>query len=125
MKKRHLIIYHFFRPLVIIFLWLRFGYTYKKVKNLPDNYIVLCNHTTDYDPVLVGSAFRRQMFYVASEHLVRWKNVYRFLNFGFEPIINLKILSPDTCKVNVYIWFIYIKKSIPKVVTLMKCFLVK
>ena len=90
MKKRHLIIYHFFRPLVIVFLWFRFGYTYKKVKNLPDNYIVLSNHTTDYDPVLVGSAFRRQMFYVASEHLVRWKNAYRFLDFGFEPIIRKK-----------------------------------
>jgi 1-acyl-sn-glycerol-3-phosphate acyltransferase len=90
MKKRHLIIYYFFRPLVIAFLWLRFGYTYKKVKNLPDNYIVLCNHTTDYDPVLVGSAFRKQMYYVASEHLVRWKIAYKSLKFGFEPIVRKK-----------------------------------
>ena len=90
MKKRHLFFYGFFRPLVIIYLWFKFGYRYKKVKNLPDNYIVLCNHTTDYDPVLVGAAFKHQMYFVASEHIVRWKNLYRFLNFTFEPIIRKK-----------------------------------
>lgn len=90
MKKKHIIIYGFFRPLVIVFLWFKFGYTYKKIKGLPKNYIVLCNHTTDYDPVLVGSAFTKQMYYVASEHLVRWKNLYRFLEFAFEPIIRKK-----------------------------------
>lgn len=90
MKKKHLFFYAFLRPLVIVFLWFKFGYTYKRVKNLPDNYIVLCNHTTDYDPVLVGAAFRRQMYYVASEHLVRWKNAYKFLKFGFEPIVRKK-----------------------------------
>ncbi len=64
MIKRHKVFYSFFRPLVIVFAWFKLGYTYKKMKKLPDNYIVLCNHVTDYDPVLVGAAFPKQMYFL-------------------------------------------------------------
>lgn len=90
MKKRHIIFYNFFRPLVIIFLWFKFGYKFKVAKDLPENYIVLSNHTTDFDPLLVGASFPRQMYFIASEHISRWKNAYRFLHFGFAPIIRRK-----------------------------------
>ena len=90
MNKRHSIFYNFFRPLVIIFLRFKFGYRFKVAKNLPDNYIVLSNHTTDFDPLLVAASFPRKMYFVASEHISRWKNLYRFLKFGFSPIIRRK-----------------------------------
>lgn len=90
MKKRHVFFYKFLRLLAAAFVWLKFGYTCKKMKELPDNYIVLCNHVTDYDPVLLGIAFPKQMYFVASEHIVRWKRLYKFLNYAFEPIIRKK-----------------------------------
>ena len=90
MKLRHKIVWAVLRPLVIIFLWIKFGYTYKLIRKLPENYIVLANHATDFDPVFVGAAFRKQMYFVASEHIARWPNAYKFLKWGFEPIMRYK-----------------------------------
>jgi hypothetical protein len=51
---------------------------------------VLSNHTTDFDPVFVGVSFKKQMYYVASEHITRWGWIYNVLHFVFEPIIRYK-----------------------------------
>ena len=59
MNIKHKLVWLFIRPLVIIFLWFKFGYTFKTAKGLPENYIVLANHTTDFDPVFVGASFRK------------------------------------------------------------------
>ena len=87
---RHQLIWKIFRPPVSLFLRLKFGYRFKFAKNLPENYIVLANHATDFDPLFVGVSFRRQMYFVASEHISRWKTAYKFLKYGFEPIIRYK-----------------------------------
>ena len=78
------------RPVGYSVVKLKFGYQYKKATNLPENYIVLSNHVTDYDPILVGLSFKRQMYYVASEHITRWGWIYKVLHFVFEPIIRYK-----------------------------------
>ena len=78
------------RPVGYSVAKLKFGYTYQKAKDLPPNYIVLSNHVTDYDPILVGLSFDKQMYYVASEHITRWGWIYKVLNFVFEPIIRYK-----------------------------------
>lgn len=44
----------------------------ENAEGLPENYIVLSNHVTDYDPLLVGVSFPGQMYFVASEHITRW-----------------------------------------------------
>ena len=59
-------------------------------KNLPDKYIVLSNHVTDFDVLFVAASFPRQMYFVASEHIARWKNAYKFLKYCFEPIMRYK-----------------------------------
>lgn len=89
MNKKHIIFYTLLRPLVVLFLKLRFGYRYERAKNLPEKYIVLSNHATDYDMLFVGASFRRQMYFVGSEHIARWK-VYPLLKFAFAPIIRHK-----------------------------------
>ena len=78
------------RPVGYSVAKLKLGYKYKKATNLPENYIVLSNHVTDYDPILVGLSFKRQMYYVASEHITRWGWIYKVLHFVFEPIIRYK-----------------------------------
>lgn len=76
--------------MVAVFLKCRFGYRYEKAKNLPDNYIVLSNHATDYDPLFVGVSFSNQMYFVASEHIARWKFVYKLIDFILAPITRYK-----------------------------------
>ena len=65
LQKRLNIIWRLLRGPVALFCKLKFGYTYKPAKDLPDHYIVLSNHTTDYDCVLVACSFKKQMYYVA------------------------------------------------------------
>ena len=43
--------------MVILFLKLRFRFRYEKAKELPEKYIVLSNHATDYDMLLVAASF--------------------------------------------------------------------
>lgn len=90
MKKRHKMVWSILRAPVGLFLKLKFGYRYEVAKNLPDNYIVLSNHVTDWDPVFVGVSFKRNMYLVGSEHISRWKFAYKFLKWGFEPILRPK-----------------------------------
>jgi len=61
MNRKHKFFYRLIRPLAALFIRVKFGFKYEKAKNLPDNYIVLSNHVTDYDPILVACSFPRQM----------------------------------------------------------------
>ena len=90
MNKKHIYFYTFFRPLIILFLKIRFDFHYKKAENLPENYIVLSNHVTDYDMLFTVASFPRQMYFVASEHIARWKTLYKFLKYAAEPIMRYK-----------------------------------
>ncbi len=90
MKKRHIFFYRLLWLPVTVFLKLKFGYRFTIAKNLPETYIVLANHNTDYDPMLVGVSFPRQMYFVASEHILRWKNAAKFLRYAFSPIARYK-----------------------------------
>lgn len=90
MKKRHIFFYKLLVPLTTIFCRIKFGYTYEKAKNLPENYIVLSNHLTDYDMLFVGASFSRQMYFVASEHIARWKFLHAIIEYAFAPIWRYK-----------------------------------
>ena len=89
-KVRHKFWYGFLRKPATWFLKIKFGYKFETAKNLPENYIVLSNHTTDFDPIFVGASFRKQMYFVASEHITRWNTAYKVLNHIFEPIVRYK-----------------------------------
>ena len=76
-KLRHKVCYRVVRPLLKIFLKSKFGYKYKKVKGLKGNYIVVSNHTTDYDPLFVTCSFPKSMYFVASDLLLCYnRNVF-------------------------------------------------
>lgn len=90
MNRKHQIFYKVFRPLVIAYAKWKFGYQYTKAENLPENYIVLSNHVTDFDMLFLAASFPRQMYFVGSEHIARIKWLYKFLKFGFAPIMRYK-----------------------------------
>ena len=90
MNKKHIFFWRLLHPLVAVFLRLKFGYRYEKPKDLPSQYIVLSNHVTDWDPLFVGVAMKRQMYFVGSEHIARWKRAYKLLKYVFDPIMRPK-----------------------------------
>ena len=64
MHKRNRFFWTIVLPLVRIFLRIKFGYTCKHIDNPPEKFIVLANHTTDFDPLFVGSSFKKFMRFV-------------------------------------------------------------
>lgn len=88
-NKRHVIVWRICHPLVKILLWIKFNFTAKTV-DLDGPYIVLSNHVTDWDPLLVGVAFKRQMYYVASEHILRMGFISKLLSWLVAPIARQK-----------------------------------
>ena len=49
--------------------------------------LVICNHVTNFDPLLVSVCFPKDhMHFVASEHLFRKGLLTRFLKYAFDPI---------------------------------------
>ena len=90
MQKRLNFFWKLLRFPVRAFCFFKFGYTCKVAKHLPDHYIVLSNHVTDYDPLFLASSFPRQMFFVASEHIARWKHGFGLVNYLFAPILRKK-----------------------------------
>ncbi len=68
------------------FLRLIFGFSYKKNK-LTGPTLVVSNHVTNFDPLLVSICFPKDhMHFVASEHLFRKGFVTKFLRYVFDPI---------------------------------------
>ena len=87
---KHQMIWSILRRLVYPYVKFKFGYTYEKAKDLPETYIVLSNHTTDFDPIFVAMSFPKFMHFVASEHVARWNFLSTLINFAFAPIWRYK-----------------------------------
>lgn len=88
-QKRHRAVWRLFRPLVRLILFFRFNYRCG-TSSPKGPCIVVCNHVTDWDPLLVGSAFRHQMYFLASEHIMRLGFVSRLLDWLVHPIVRQK-----------------------------------
>lgn len=86
---RHRILFSLIRPLGYFLARTQLSYTYERVKKLNEPFIMISNHVTNWDPILVGLGLPTQAYFVASEHISRWK-VFPVLRFIFDPIIRYK-----------------------------------
>ena len=87
MNKRHVIIYRILRPLASLFIHIRFAFRSEKSGKLPKQYMILSNHATDYDPVLIASAFPEHMYFMGSEHIARWGFLSKLIRWLVDPIL--------------------------------------
>lgn len=74
-------------PLIRTF-WLnrRFRMTYPEVPELPEGFLLICNHVTNIDPFLVVASLRRHVYFVATEHLFRLGLRSKLIRFLQDPI---------------------------------------
>jgi len=86
----NVIAFRIFHFLIEKFLKLKFGYTYEKITPKSKPFIVLSNHTTDFDPLMVGLSFDRMLYYVASDHIFRWGLISSLIRFLASPIPRMK-----------------------------------
>ena len=85
-NRHNLILNRLLVVLLTPFLRWIFRFSFPK-ERLPGPTLVVCNHVTNFDPLLVSVAFPKDhMHFVASEHLFRKGFVTKFLRYVFDPI---------------------------------------
>ena len=68
----------------IIKRYLKFRFDKQKGPDAPS--LIISNHNTDFDPIMVAMGFSRHMYFLASEHAFRNGFASRLLKFAFMPI---------------------------------------
>ena len=82
--------------------WLKRKFNYApEVCTAAGPFLVLSNHNTDWDPLLLAAAFPDYLSFVASEHIFRWGLVSRLLHFLFAPISRLKGTTASSTAISV------------------------
>ncbi len=84
------IAYALCRVFAVLFVKLRYGYSFEKLKKIAGPVLVLANHNTDLDPILVGAACPQMITFVATEKILRMGFLTSFVMFLFHPIIHYK-----------------------------------
>lgn len=97
-KPRH----NLFRFLVYlpttIYLRCKIGFRKQKRYKLPKNgAIVLCNHQTDFDPLMLSSMFNRPIYYVCTDSVFSNKRLANFLDYCFAVIPKKKGAVDSSC----------------------------
>ncbi len=87
--RRHRLAWKLGRPLVRPAMARRYGFHAPVERDLPECFLLLCNHVTRLDPLLLPAAFPQQMYFVASEHIQRMK-LAPVINWLAAPIIRRK-----------------------------------
>ena len=88
--RRHVFFYKILRKLSVPLFNAQMGFSCRKAPELQAPYIVVSNHNTDLDPALVWQSFPQQMYYVASEHVLRGGFFAWLLKFTSAPIAKIK-----------------------------------
>ena len=88
--RRYKIAFAFFRFIMTPFVRLKFRFRYDSLKKIKGPYLLLANHNMEMDPILMGIAAKRQLFFVASEHIARKGFGTWFLMRYFHPILHRK-----------------------------------
>lgn len=84
-EARHKRAWRLLNPIARFLGWLKFNYSSPKY-NVEGPFLLLINHVTDWDPIMVGSSFKNQFYFVASEHILRLGFISRVLEYLVAPI---------------------------------------
>lgn len=94
-KKRHKIVTAILKFVFSIYYFLLFDCRVKKEKLPEEGAIVIANHVTTLDPVLIGMLFDKQLYYMTSKHVFQNRLIGKLLKFLVNPIPKEKINKSD------------------------------
>lgn len=88
LKFRYRFIYKTVSSLVPLILR-KYGFTTERISKKDEPYIVVANHLTEVDMLMLGGAFAEHMYFVAGEHLLRTKAGLK-IKWAQDPIFTYK-----------------------------------
>ena len=89
----HRFVYAVLRSTAGLLVGLYMDYRCEKHKGPDTASLIISNHNSDLDAVLVGRGFSRHMYFLASEHTFRVGFASKLLKFVFDPIPFSKTIS--------------------------------
>ena len=87
--RRHRCAWKVLRALLRGFIRRKFNYDHEVCRE-KGPFLVLCNHNTDWDPLLLGCAFPEYLSFVASEHAFRMGFLSRLMDYLLAPVSRVK-----------------------------------
>lgn len=100
-SKRDVYLYQVLKALVGPVINTLLGFKSKKYDPDCEPYLVVSNHNTDFDPIFVGSSFKKHMYFVASEHVFRWGWLSTLLIWALHPIARVKGSTDATAALSI------------------------
>lgn len=88
--QRHQMTFTVLMPFITPILKWMFRYRFDDLSRIEGPYLLLANHNLELDPAVVGVAAGKQLYFVASEHIMRKGFGTWFLMYFFHPIIHRK-----------------------------------
>ena len=88
-KEKKSLFYSFWRIVIRPFFMLKYHLEFRETENVPDSgaYILASNHREAVDPIFIGEAIKRQVFFMAKDELFKNKFVGWFLgHLGAFPV---------------------------------------
>jgi len=101
-KKRHNFFYGLAWILCRRSLSKKFNFIFDNIKIKHSPYIVVANHLTNWDPLLIGLSFRKSMYYVASDHILRMGLKSKILEFTMSPIARVKTANETQTVISIF-----------------------
>ena len=83
--RRHIVTWKLCRPLAKAIMGVKFNFRAEKT-DIAGPKLILANHNSDWDPGFIVCAFREQVYFVSSEHLLRLGGISKFLIWLQDPI---------------------------------------
>lgn len=94
-KKWHPIVIALLRPIFMAYYYLGFGCRIKREKLPAEGAIVISNHVTTLDPVLINMKFDKLLYFMTSKHVFQNRFLGKLLTFLVNPIPKEKINKSD------------------------------
>ena len=101
-KKRHDFVYRASWMIFHRFFARKFNMEYDSINTGQPPCIIIANHATNWDPVLIGLSFGRNMYYVATDHVFRMGIISKLLVYLFSPIARAKTMQETQTVITIF-----------------------
>ena len=101
-KKRHDFVYRILWIFLHRFIARKFNFEYDAIRPEKKPFLVISNHITNWDPILVGLSFGRNLYYVATDQIFRMGLKSRIIKFLFSPIPLSKTVQETQTVISIF-----------------------
>ena len=102
-RLRHHLSFKFARLALHSYLVNKFNFSHDLIESPYSPYVVVSNHLTNWDPLLIGMSFNKEsMYYVATDHVFRMGLKSKLLKFFFSPIPRVKTINETFTVITIF-----------------------